>query len=148
MLEADEVIPVAQILGSSELLPFILDLVQLLEIHRVRVRNKWPGSLERSQSFWRSLSGLGRWFSAKEIQCLRNTIPVAELGRERYDAATLSEYMFDRFEYCRGKWEMHDLPNDYSEWWNINYAIGVRNASTPTRKIRNAVKEESQIELN
>ena len=61
-------------------------------------------------------------FSAKEVQCLRNTIPLEMMGKERFDAGTLFEYMLERFQYCRKEWGMNELPSgEVAEWWKTLY---------------------------
>lgn len=122
MLDTQDVTSVAQILGSAELLPLILDLIQLLEMKRIRIGDKDPSRFfQPSHDFWKSLTGFGTQFSAKEMQCLRNTIPQEAVGKERYDAATLFEYMIERSAYCRSKWGMKELPDDYLQWWKVVY---------------------------
>lgn len=117
-LKTSEILPVAQILGSQDPLPFVLDSIQLQEMSRIRIGNRNVSRVSHpSADFWKSLAGYGPRFSAKEIQCLRNTIPSAMLGKERFDAGTLFEYTFERFQFCRSELGMSALPAEGVELW-------------------------------
>jgi hypothetical protein len=122
MLETPDILPVAQILGLQELVPFILDSIQLQEMSRIRVGDRDVSRVSHpSADFWKSLAGYGPRFSAREIQYLRNTIPTEMIGKERFDAGTLFEYMVERFQFCRSEWGMTDLPSEVVDWWKILY---------------------------
>ena len=119
------IVILGQIMGSKDLLPLILDMIQLMEICRIRTKVSDIHMLcQRSVDFWLSVTGHGAQFTAKEIQCLRDTIPIESLGKERYDAAALFEYMWERFEYCRNHLGMTDLPSDSQRTWWLEIYYG------------------------
>ena len=103
--------PVAEITGSKDLLPFMLDVVQLGEMQRIRMMPKDQHYGE--QTFWGNMTWLvsDRYSSAKENQHLRSTMPIECQGPVRYDLVTLGQNMLDRFTFCRTTLGMNDLPN-------------------------------------
>jgi hypothetical protein len=64
------------------------------------------------QSFWANMTTfvVSDPITAKDHQCLRDTMPLERLGQVRYDLETLGLKMLDRFKFCRDNLGMNDLP--------------------------------------
>jgi len=100
--------PVAEITGAKNLLPFMLDVIQLQEMHRIRMTPKDQHYGEHT--FWWNMALLSdRVYSANQHRWLRDTMPVERLGPVRYDLGTLGQNMLDRFKFCRDELGMNDF---------------------------------------
>jgi len=105
--------PVAEITGSKDLFPFMMDVAQLEEMHRIRSMTNDQYHYYGEQVFWRNMKTF-LWpdaSSAKEQQCLRDTMPPERLGPVRYDPATVGQNVLERFKFCRTNLGMNDLPD-------------------------------------
>jgi len=83
----------------------MLDLMQLHEMQRIRAYQQ-----THIGHFWASIEAMTSIItSAKEYQCLRETMPPDLLGEKVYDTATLGEDLLQRFRFCREQWGMKDF---------------------------------------
>lgn len=96
---------------AKDLLSFILDVTQLVEMHRIRMTLK-DRYYYGEQSFWANMTTfvVSDPIIGKDHQCLRDTMRLERLGTVRYDLETLGLNMLDRFKFCRDNLGMNDLP--------------------------------------
>lgn len=119
------------IMGSRELKSLLVDGILVCEIAFLRniVRGEHhdsPHLNKGSEYFWRLVQGTNRGdFSPSPVlfQCLRDTIPLEILGKELYDAHSLSAAVVEKMEHCRILLQMDGLPNDPWSWMQKTYGI-------------------------
>lgn len=103
-------IAISRIMGSSSLLPFIVDLM-----HQAEMDVYFRFSSNSQNGFWFFVKDDGRT-SLKELNCLRRTISPRNLGKETIDETLLSGELKKRLDYCKKVWGMHfpEKPIDLS----------------------------------
>lgn len=92
-------IAIAQIMRSSNLLPFLIDLVHEMEMSAVF----GFGEFSRDY-FWDTLQGHGGVLM--ELNCLRQTVSPPNLGKV-INVELLSEELRKRISYCKTVWDMN-----------------------------------------
>ena len=105
----EKFVALAQIMCSSTLLPFLIDLIQQMEMWAVFGFDPFPRDY-----FWNALRG--HEASLQELHHFRQTVSSNNLGNVIIDVSLLSEELKKRVNYCKMVWGMN-LPQNSCENW-------------------------------
>jgi hypothetical protein len=95
----EKIFALAQIMCSSNILPFLIDLLQELEMIAIFGFGTGPKRI-----FWNSICEHKTYFT--EMHCLRQTVSSISLGKAKIDVEFLSEELQKRISYCKTVWGM------------------------------------------